>query len=194
MAYLNELIRFLKSQSVFEIYLPFLLTFTIFYAAIRKMKIFGSDTDKTANRISVVIAVVAALYVTIYTPVGIRISTFFATFFAISSIWMVTIMVFMMMFGLFLFLDPEEMKGQFMKKIGLIAGITIVLVGLTWLLSGGLGLFTKDLPIFGLSKDDIILIVLVLITAGIIIFVAKDDSEDGGKSKAPATFTLAPQK
>lgn len=182
MAYLDDLITILRDESVFQIYLPFLLTFSIFYAAIRKMNIFGKDSsDTTANKISIVIALVAALFVTIYTPVGGELSIFFAKFFAISSIWMVAIMVFMMMFGLFLFLDQQTMRNQFIGQIQKIGIITVVLVGLTWLLSGGIGLFTElEIPYFGIDMDDLILI-LILVGTGVVIFLVQREDKSSGK-------------
>jgi heme/copper-type cytochrome/quinol oxidase subunit 4 len=182
MSYLYEVINILRSQSVFEILLPFLLTFSIFYGAIRKMKIFGET--KTANKISIIISLVAALYVTIYTPVGINMGEYFSRFFAISSMWMVGIIVFLMIFGLFFFLNPDEMKSKFMGNLRTVAIISIIIVVATWLLSGGLNLFTNSrIPFF--NKDDLVLI-LILVGVGLVIFfVSREDDGDGNKKPKP---------
>ena len=93
----------LFQQGVYEFYFPFILTFAIFYALIRRTRVFGKD--KVANNISTLISVIAAFYVMAFSPFATTISSFFATFFAGTSILLVTIlsflMVTMMLFGPF---------------------------------------------------------------------------------------------
>jgi cytochrome c biogenesis factor len=149
------------------------------------MRIFGGEGDVTANRISIVIAIVAALYVTIYTPVGITMGQYFSKFFAISSIWMVGIIVFLMIFGLFMFLNPEDMQKQLMKKIGIIAGVAIGLTVVTWFLSGGLNLFTKS-PVPWLSKDDMITIIILVAIGGVIFFATREGGTGQGTAPKPS--------
>ena len=56
----------LFQQGVYEFYFPFILTFAIFYALIRRTRVFGKD--KVANNISTLISVIAAFYVMAFSP------------------------------------------------------------------------------------------------------------------------------
>ena len=99
MAALDTLVNLMEQQGVYEIYLPFLLTFSIFFALLRRTKVFyakENGDDKIGNNISIVVSVVAALFVTIFTPFGITISHYFSMFFTQASVAIVAIIVFIM--------------------------------------------------------------------------------------------------
>lgn len=189
---LPRLISILKTQGVFEIYLPFLLTFAIFYGLLRKIGIFGGTKvvngqvvqDPIAGKVTAVVAFVAAAYVTIFSPAAVPISQFFANFFTQSSIALVLLMVFAMIVTMFLglpFLKQDEYTIWDAFPIVLIVGLLIVL-GM-FVSSGGIQLFTKFLPPGSkISGEDIALVVLITITVLIIAFLIR---EPGTQSKKP---------
>jgi amino acid transporter len=179
-AALPGLIKALQTQGVFEIYLPFLLTFAIFYGLLRKIGIFKvvsgqpgqqGQEDSTANKISAVVAFVAAMYITIFSPAAIPISKFFANFFTQSSIAIVVLMITIMMLAMFFslpFLGNE--KYEFVETIihWLVIGALLVAIGM-FISSGGVQLFANVLPPnMYISSEDLALIILVIVTIIII--------------------------
>ncbi|MCS7135070.1 MAG: hypothetical protein NZ893_01355 [Candidatus Aenigmarchaeota archaeon] len=183
---MHTLIKALQSQGVFEIYLPFLLTFALFYGLLRRIGLFkvvtGQNTsgeDSTSNKISAVVAFVAAMYVTIFSPAAIPISKFFATFFTQSSIAIVVIMVSIMLITMFFslpFLDPTQ-RGRFTSNFLtylFFAGLLIAIA--MFISSGGVQLFTSILPPgTRISGEDIGLIALVIITILVIALIVRED-------------------
>ena len=176
---LPGLIKALQTQGVFEIYLPFLLTFALFYGLLRKIGLFkvvsgqsqsGQD-DSTANKISAVVAFVAAMYITIFSPAAIPISRFFATFFTQSSIAIVVLMVTIMFLAMFFSLPfLGDQKYNFVEDIihWLVIAALLIVVGM-FVSSGGVQLFTNMLPPgVKISGEDLALVVLVVLTIIII--------------------------
>lgn len=168
---LPHLISILRQQGVFEIYLPFLLTFAIFYGLLRKMNIFGEGP--TANKINALISGIGAAYVMIFSPVAVPISQFFATFFTQASVGMVVLLVAIMLVGLFLsapFITPKQINLGKLAPWAVLAGFLIVLA--MFVSSGGVKLFSQFIPPgVNISGEDIALIFLVLVTIGIIAFL-----------------------
>ncbi|MEM5878796.1 MAG: hypothetical protein QXF12_08035, partial [Candidatus Aenigmatarchaeota archaeon] len=123
---LQGLIGVLKTQGVYEVYLPFLLTFAIFFGLLRRMGLFKiSGADPTGNKISALVAFIAAMYVTIFSPAAIPISHFFATFFTQSSIALILLMVFAMVVSMFLwspFFKQEKWVVQRLGPVLLVGG------------------------------------------------------------------------
>lgn len=170
MTALEELIVNLQNQSIFELYLPFLLTFAIFFALIQKSKVFGDNQPK----ISALVAFIAGFYVMFYSPVGIEIGQFFAMFFAETSVMLVTLMVFLMIIALLTgpFLSKVEDWQDWGKKLIPLAIILGLLVSFGMFgSSGGILLFTRTLGTttgIDLSSDDMVLIILIVATVGAI--------------------------
>ena len=174
---LPGLIKALQTQGVFEIYLPFLLTFALFYGLLRKIGIFkaisgqAGQEDSTANKISAVIAFVAAMYITIFSPAAIPISRFFATFFTQSSIAIVVLMVTIMMLAMLFslpFLGSEKYNFKTNVIHWLVIGALLVVIGM-FISSGGVQLFSNVLPPgFKMTGEDLALLILVILTIIII--------------------------
>jgi len=182
---LIRLISVLKTQGVFDVYLPFLLTFSIFYGLLRRMKLFtgtksGDIDDPTGNKISAVVAFVAAAYVTIFSPAAVPISHFFATFFMQSSIALVLLMVFAMVVSMFIwspFFSQKKIAELGKDVIPIILGVGGLIVLAMFVSSGGVSLFAKILPPgTNISGDDIALIILVLVTVVVIWLLTKGES------------------
>jgi len=185
MSILSNLISLLKTQGIFEIYLPFLLTFSVFYALLMKSKIFGEN--KPGPTVSLIVALVAGIYVTIYTPFGVGLSEFFATFFAQSSVFLTLIIV----IGITLaalatpLIFGEGFAGSLFQSTTsklVLAGI-VILVCLAMFASS-----LQKLPGFpglniGLSGDDIALILLLLATGLIIFWAQSGENEETKQAK-----------
>lgn len=175
---LPHLISILKQQGVFEIYLPFLLTFAIFYGLLRKMNLFGSDA--TANKIVALISGVAAAYVMIFSPVAGPISQFFAKFFTQASVTLVVLLVLAMITAMFLwspFMKPDQ-KWDLKNYLPFAILVGFLLVIAMFVSSGGIDLFGRIIPPgINISGEDLALIFLVLITIGIIVFLVRGESE-----------------
>ena len=134
---MEKIIEILRNFGIFDYYLPFLLTFSIFYALLTKTKIFGEG----AKKINAAIALVAALYITIFTPAGITISNFLANFFGFASIIFLTLL----MFGGVLWISLKSVVGKErleIKHLDVLIAIVACLLAisiLSW--SGALKIF-----------------------------------------------------
>ncbi|MEM5792784.1 MAG: hypothetical protein QXY45_00275 [Candidatus Aenigmatarchaeota archaeon] len=192
MSLLSNIKDLLFRQGIYEFYFPFLLTFAIFYALIRRTRVFGKD--KTANRISLVVSLVAAFYVMAFSPIATPISSFFSSFFAGTSVILVFIlsllMITMMLFGPFWTkIEDMEWWGQKIKWFILTGALLALLL---FVLSGGIGLFGIIIPpnlwIPGISGDDLAIILLILLT-GVIVFAVQSEEigeeEDSKKHGTP---------
>ncbi|MFH8080538.1 MAG: hypothetical protein QXO84_01515 [Candidatus Aenigmatarchaeota archaeon] len=181
-------IKALQSQGVFEVYLPFLLTFALFYGILRKIGIFKVVTqgqeDKTANRITAMVAFVAAMYVTIFSPAAIPISRFFANFFTQSSVALVTIMVAIMLISMILSssifnFTPISLQEKTLKILLAVAGLIAIAMFIS---SGGVLLFANVIPPnLRISGEDVALAILVILTVVLIgwIISEKDNTPQG---------------
>ncbi|MCX8179063.1 MAG: hypothetical protein N3D75_04530 [Candidatus Aenigmarchaeota archaeon] len=176
---LQGLIGVLKTQGVYEVYLPFLLTFAIFFGLLKRMGLFKiSGTDPTGNKISALVSFIAAMYVTIFSPAAIPISNFFATFFTQSSIALILLMVFAMVVSMFIWSPFFKQENWVVQRVGpvLLVGALIILA--MFVSSGGVKLFSNLIPPgVNISGKDVALIILVIATVIIIGFVIKDEKE-----------------
>ena len=163
--------------AIFEFYLPFLLTFSLFFGLMDRVKPFG-DNQK---RLHMIISLIAAFYILIFSPFAGQISTFFATFFAETSLIIVTLLVGMMIVALLTGMGAsKDTWDKVWKKAfsGIVMLAFIVAVAL-FISSGGLNLLgsTGFGGGIGLSTEDFLIIGLVLITIAAIWFMARS-SED----------------
>jgi len=157
----------LGSAEIYTLYLPFLLVFALFYALLAKTQVFGKGSK--ANKINALIAIVISLYVVVFSPFATSISTFFATFFAEASVGLVTLLVFVLVVGLLL--GPFITSREGWERLGKKAIPLLIIVAFLFVL----GLFFSSAqtatwfseivgPSFGLSGEDVALIVLIVIT------------------------------
>jgi len=167
MSLLESMIVNLQGQGIFDLYLPFLLTFAIFFALLEKSKVFGDNQSK----INALVAFIAGFYVMFYSPAGIEIGQFFAMFFAETSVALVTLLVFLMIIGLLMgpFLqDAEGWKKLSGKAIPIVVILGLLLTFGMFTSSGGIDLFSRGLGGgslgLNLTSEDITLIILVVVT------------------------------
>lgn len=172
----------IQQAGVFHFYLPFVLVFAIFYGLLTKSHVFGDEKDKQAKRINAIISLIAALYVVGFTPVGVQLISFadyIGTLFTDAAVVIVTLLVFLMI--VFMLIPAKELKDLTGWWRILILIAAIIALALFFNAGGGaiFGIFGNlGVGGFGLSSQDIAIIVLILITVLVIYWLTK-----GEKSK-----------
>lgn len=175
---LATLITNAKEYGIFDFFLPFILTFAIFYGLLIKTKIFGQGEDKQPTRfnktISMVISLVIAAYVMIYTPVGITLSTFFANLSAQILVVVMSLLGFLViMYLLMNVLQPGASWDA--KKFGWLMGIiaAILVIGV-FISSGGTAIFPGIQTSISINLGNIdpgtLSIIVVIVLIGVVIF------------------------
>lgn len=171
------LVDFLKNIGVFEYYLPFIMTLAIFYGLLERAKIFAE------KRINVIIAVSAAFFIMAYTPVGtwgVSLTQYFASFFTKGVVALISLLFVVMIIYLLVPITGREKFPGAAKYIAFFAA----LIGLgMFISSGGLAIFPglggvgAELPQIGLSPQDIVVIILIVITILVIYWLTKGEKE-----------------
>jgi len=170
MSLISQTIGIIERYGVLEFYLPFVLTFSIFYALLQKSKIFGQN----ANTINAIVAVVAAFYVIAYTPVGFKMSEFLASFFTQTTIAIAGLIGIGLIIGIVYqtgILPGEEWKN--MKYGRFAVTLALLLIGvIIFFTSGGPEVFGfKRVSVGGISSEDLFFLLLIGGTLGLIIGV-----------------------
>jgi hypothetical protein len=178
-----DLISAWKEYGVFEFFLPFLLMFTIFYALLRKSKIFGEPNQ--VGNVNTIVALIAALFVMIYTPAGISLTMFFSNFFTQTMVVLTTILSFTLIVYMMPIGDPAAALSN-MKYLIPVAGLIMLFV---FIAAGGLKIFgielgspgrpgTIILPTIGMSSEDLAFIVMLLGFLAVVLYL-----NNGGEGK-----------
>ncbi|MCD6403365.1 MAG: hypothetical protein J7K98_03470 [Candidatus Aenigmarchaeota archaeon] len=188
----ERFVWFFQRFGFLDFYFPFLLTFSIFYALLKKTNPFGSKkggSDNWANNIYVLISFIMAFYVIGYTPVGYKLSQFLMPFFTQTAIALIGLLGISLIWGIVE--ERVEEPTDYVKKIGwiffLLAGIYI------FYNSGGFVIFNLaspnvGIPGIGLSWDDIFFIILIIVTLLIVAMVGgwkPKISGGGGEQQQP---------
>jgi hypothetical protein len=183
----GNLVRMIQAYGILDFYLPFLLTFAVFYGLLTKVKIFSiKENEKVEpNRpINAIIAVVAAFYVIAYTPVGLKFSEFMSTFFTQT---IMAALVSLVGIGLIVGIGsavgwkPECWYGKFTISAILVAAIILIFFA-----SGGPEFFgiARNMVGFGLTIEDVFFATLIVLTLIIILTVTgwspKPCKKEGG--------------
>lgn len=173
-----DLLSIARNIGFFEFYLPFVLTFAIFYGILEKVKIFG---EKSRN-INLIIALVASLYVIGFTPVGITIAQFLSSFFTDVSLILVSLLALGMIFFILLPLSGKSFEKGFNFKY--LLPIAALLALGAYLSAGGLSLFPGiSLPGggfgLGLSDQDIVILVIIFLTLLVIWWLTREPKGSG---------------
>jgi hypothetical protein len=166
-----------QQAGVFHFYLPFVLVFAIFYALLTKSKVFGDE--KTAKRINAIVSLVAALYVVGFTPVGVQLISFadyLAVLFTDAAVVIVTLLVFLMV--VYLLIPQKELKDLTGWWRILILIAAVIALALFFNAGGGaiFGIFGNlGAGGFGLSSQDVAIIVLILVTVLVIYWLTRGE-------------------
>lgn len=186
-----DLIAAGKEFGIFQFYLPFMLTFIIFYGILRKAKIFGER-----NNIDLFVSLIGALFIIAYTPAGFALTSFLSGLFGGTLIVVMTILAALMV--LFMLVPLLTGKGLEAAKPGkALAVLIIIAIGIAiavFISSGGAALFpgitlpgatVPSIPISlpalpSVSTTDIAIILLVVVTGVAVWFLLR--GEGGGES------------
>jgi hypothetical protein len=162
---MEKVIESIKEIGFFDFYLPFILTFAIFYGLLTKSKIFG--TDKTAERINIIIAFSAAFYVIAFTPVGITVANFFANFFGGVLIIFLTLLILggILWISLKVTIGKERLELKETKYLNLaIASVGGILLFLIFSWAGGWKIFGVQPQKLVIDPVTIFVLVIIIIT------------------------------
>lgn len=183
-----------EALGFFDYYLPFILTFAIFYGLLDRIKIFGEGT--TAKKINLVVSAVVAFFVMAYTPFGITLKEFFSGFFAGTSVILTAGISIALVSGVLLYAGGEGLKTEKTKVWASIALISAILIITNFITSGGLAIFPKFAPTLGvgvpslgisLTVSDLIIILIIVITLGIMWWtVSGEGQKQASQSRQPS--------
>lgn len=172
-----------KETGIFDFYLPFVLSFAIFYGLLEKSKIFGdSSKDKKVRNINVIIAFSASLMIIVFTPMSALVH-FLGTMFTQTFVAMATLLAFVLIFYMLVPPAKEGEKSIFQKYAKHIAVIAAVITIAIFISSGGFGIFpglpniavgSPGTPGFALSTETQLIIALVIITIIVVWFLTRD--------------------
>lgn len=171
-----DLLTIANNIGFFQFYLPFVLTFAIFYGILQKIDIFKS------RNINLVIALVLAFYVIDFTPVGITLAQFLSTFFTDISLTLFTLLGLGMIFVVLLAISGHDLGD--VGKIKILIPIGLLLAGLlvigAFISSGGLSIF-PGINIsgggsfgLGLSDQDLVILVIIFLTVVVIWWLTRE--------------------
>jgi hypothetical protein len=158
---IEQIIIQLKDIGVYDYILPFLLVFTILFAILEKIKIFGTDK----KNVNVVVSIIIGFLLIVQTPLVYIMNNFLGKI----SLFIIVVIMFLLVTGIF----GVDAEGGFTGTSGMIA-IIICILAIFWALSPGL----FDLPSWlNPSSSDIAVIILIVVIIATIAFIV------GGKKQ-----------
>lgn len=160
---LQAMLRGLEQTGFYEVALPFLLIFTVVFAVLQKVNLFGSDSKKY----NVIIALVMAFLVIRMTSIVENINLFLPK---VSWIVLVFIMT-LMLLGIF------GAKAEGFTGVPLFVAVVLSIVGIVWSLSP-----TVKLPDWlRLTAQDKWTLVGIGVFILVIYFITKEPGDMAGK-------------
>ena len=169
----------MRDLGFFGFFLPFLLSFAIFYGLLRKSQVFGKPEDNTV--VNAVVSFVAALMVWSYPIIsGVNIETALSTFFVQGMTATLTVMFGLLITSMFL---PSNLGEQLAKafklsekggKFGMFVIVFGVLIGLGIFVSSGVIniFFPSGSVIANIPQDTIITAATLIVLAITVIVIA----------------------
>ena len=149
----------LESNGFYQFFLPFILVFAIVYAVLEKVALFkkGDSANTPAN---VIIALVVGLLMVSQFQIVTNLNNFIAGI----SFWLIVVVMFLILIGLFGIGSSEKGFGSFLLIFFTIAGIVIIYVTLAPVLNFQLPSWIYDNP--GWIVMGVIFILVVLSLTG----------------------------
>ena len=191
MAGFEELLAIGKDFGIFNLYLPFVLTFAIIYGILAKVKIFGED--KVGRMVNLIVSVILSLFVIGYTPVGITLGAFFGTMFTRTVLTIVTLLGSMMvLYVLCKMAGVDVLTGKSKMWNALIVVLGALLALVAFVYSGGLSFFAGTtvpsvggislpaLPSISIPIEDWVVFGGVVLFIAAVIYIVR---EEGGAKK-----------
>lgn len=181
-----------QNAGIFSIYLPFILTFALIYGLLNKSKILGGG--RPAKALNAIIGFSVAFYVIAFTAAGVTIATFFSTFFTQTTSLIVTVIALVLVLTAMSPLWGGDV-GKPVAKVGGYAGLIVVAI-LLWSFSssGGATIFGIALPGIsglGLSSQDIIILIFIAVTVGIIFALTRETADEKEHRKTEREIQIA---
>ncbi len=163
----------LKDIGAFQFLFPFMLTAAIFYGLLRRSQIFGMPERNVA--VNAVVALVAAFMVWAYPVlIGVNIEKQLAQFFFSGVVVLLTVMVGLLVTGMFLKKSlgevmEEKFKGNMLVSFLLLGGLLSIGIVIS---SGLMNAFFPQTVVGGIPEDILLTIVVVVLLAVTVIGIA----------------------
>lgn len=174
----------LRDIGAFEFLFPFMLTAAIFYGLLRRSQVFGLPERNVA--VNGIVALVAAFMVWAYPVlIGVSIEKQLSQFFFSGVVVILTMMVGLIISGMFLKKSlgeviEEKFKGNMFISFLIVGGLLSVGIVLS---SGLVNAFFPQTIVGGLSEDVILTIVVVVLLAVTVIGIASLGAGGSKESK-----------
>lgn len=183
MAGLAETVAWLKDFGIYDFFLPFIISFAIFYGLLAKTKVFGDPEKKPARTINIVISLTAAAYIMIFTPAGVTISSFLAGLFGKTTILVLGLLAFLIVFYLMMNILQPGAEWNWTRWGWAILLIAVILGIGVFISSGGATIFPGiKTPIqIALPNAEILALIVVIILTGLVIYFLA--TGEGGERK-----------
>lgn len=164
-----EVIQSLERQGFYDVALPFILIFTLIFAILQKVEIFGSNSKK----FDTMIALAIAFFTVRVESVIVLINTFLPKV----SVVVLFLMILLIMLGIF-GSKPEGMKGGY-----LFFGLVIAVGGIIWSFISSIPGYDFRLPYWlRLTSTDMGYLLLAGIIIVVILILGKKEEDK------PSTF------
>jgi len=164
MAYnIEDTILQLKDMGVYDYILPFLLAFTVLFAILEKIKIFGTDK----KNVNVVVSVIIALLLIVQTPLVLILNNFLGKI----TLFILVVIMFLIVTGIFGVDAEGGFKGSTLTVI-----VIVCILAIFWALSPGV----MELPGWlNPGSNDIAVIILVVVIIATIAFITGSKKPEG---------------
>lgn len=189
----NVIIR-LNELGFFQFVLPFLLTAAIFYGLLRKSQIFGKPEENVA--VNAIVALIAGFMVWAYPIIaGVDIQTTLSTFFFQGSIAMLSVIIVVLIAGMFLPPDLPKKVGEVVKG-GKGLGVTVIgggIIVFIVVISSGVGALFIPAGLFtgggfgfgfgGLDQTTVLSAITILAMSAVVLGIVWGSGSGGGKKE-----------
>jgi hypothetical protein len=156
----------------FTLVLPFVLSYTIFFLALREISLFEED-----DKFPALVAVIASFFVAQFIATNPVYTTFFVDYFGRITVGLIGLLGLIVLLG-FVGWDASTARGPAM------ALVIISIVGAAFVTAGGFGEpWNVSLPIGDVNLQSLLLdsgLIWLLIIGGVLYWVSSEDNDEGG--------------
>jgi hypothetical protein len=169
----RSVLYMLQDYSITEVLLPFLLIFTVLFAILQKIKIFGEEKKNINVVLSMIVALLAVIpHVTRRYPYNFDPIVIINALIPGAAVLAITIILVLMLFGIW---------GYEMGSGVPVAAIVVILGVLGYIFGATVGWWTTPSSLLDWWNPELTALIIVILVFGIIVaFIT------GGEKKAPA--------
>lgn len=173
----STLLETMAQMDFFSLVLPFVLSYTVFFMALKQVPLFKEEDNQ---KMSSLIAVIASFFVAQFIAVNPWYQTFFVEYFGSLTIGMVGILGLLIVLGLFNW-DLDIFRRPWM------ALVFISIAGAAFVRAGGFGPSRVDsVPGIseGLNLGSLLIdtgLIWILVIGGVIVWLSSDDEDTGDR-------------